>query len=150
MKVRLLGSGTSTGVPRIGNDWGQCDPAEPRNRRTRAKLCNDCRANGWRWCTIGKHVIRHDVYLRKRYACHACYLADDLRRRHIAAGRQPTPPAGYIPLAVAADRVGFCRTWLAACLKDGSWPVTGWQRCERGRWYVEDRAVYPLPKERAP
>lgn len=36
MKIRILGSGTSSGVPRIGNDWGRCDPAEPRNRRTRA------------------------------------------------------------------------------------------------------------------
>lgn len=36
MKFRLLGSGTSSGVPRIGNDWGACDPAEPKNRRTRA------------------------------------------------------------------------------------------------------------------
>ena len=35
MKIRILGSGTSSGVPRIGNDWGDCDPAEPRNRRTR-------------------------------------------------------------------------------------------------------------------
>ncbi len=35
MKLRILGSGTSSGVPRIGNDWGACDPAEPRNRRTR-------------------------------------------------------------------------------------------------------------------
>ncbi|KAK0340969.1 hypothetical protein LTR94_028329, partial [Friedmanniomyces endolithicus] len=34
--IRLLGSGTSSGVPRIGNDWGACDPAEPRNRRTRS------------------------------------------------------------------------------------------------------------------
>lgn len=38
MKVRILGSGTSSGVPRIGNDWGDCDPAEPRNRRTRSSL----------------------------------------------------------------------------------------------------------------
>jgi phosphoribosyl 1,2-cyclic phosphate phosphodiesterase len=38
MKLRLLGAGTSSGVPRIGNDWGACDPAEPRNRRTRASL----------------------------------------------------------------------------------------------------------------
>lgn len=38
MKIRLLGSGTSSGVPRIGNDWGSCDPAEPRNRRTRAAI----------------------------------------------------------------------------------------------------------------
>ena len=38
MKVRILGSGTSSGVPRIGNDWGACDPSEPRNRRTRAAI----------------------------------------------------------------------------------------------------------------
>ena len=38
MKVRILGSGTSSGVPRIGNDWGQCDATEPRNRRTRASI----------------------------------------------------------------------------------------------------------------
>jgi len=38
VKIRILGSGTSSGVPRIGNDWGDCDPAEPRNRRTRASV----------------------------------------------------------------------------------------------------------------
>lgn len=34
----MLGSGTSTGVPRIGNDWGECDPDEPRNRRSRVSI----------------------------------------------------------------------------------------------------------------
>jgi phosphoribosyl 1,2-cyclic phosphate phosphodiesterase len=38
VKVVLLGSGTSTGVPRIGNDWGDCDPNEPKNRRTRVSI----------------------------------------------------------------------------------------------------------------
>ena len=38
MKVRILGCGTSTGVPKIGNDWGLCDPAEPRNARLRTSL----------------------------------------------------------------------------------------------------------------
>ncbi len=38
MKLVVLGSGTSTGVPRIGNDWGDCDPEEPRNRRTRVAI----------------------------------------------------------------------------------------------------------------
>ncbi|OZA31255.1 MAG: MBL fold metallo-hydrolase, partial [Novosphingobium sp. 17-62-9] len=38
MKLTILGSGTSTGVPRIGNDWGDCDPTEPRNRRTRVSI----------------------------------------------------------------------------------------------------------------
>jgi len=38
VKVRILGCGTSTGVPRIGNDWGACDPAEPRNWRLRSSI----------------------------------------------------------------------------------------------------------------
>lgn len=32
----LLGSSVSSGVPAIGNDWGVCDPSEPKNRRNRA------------------------------------------------------------------------------------------------------------------
>ena len=38
MKVTVLGCGTSSGVPRIGPDWGACDPNDPRNRRRRAAL----------------------------------------------------------------------------------------------------------------
>jgi phosphoribosyl 1,2-cyclic phosphate phosphodiesterase len=38
MRVTILGCGTSSGVPRIGNDWGECDPAEPKNRRRRVSL----------------------------------------------------------------------------------------------------------------
>lgn len=41
MKLIVLGSGTSTGVPRIGvsgGDWGDCDPTEPRNRRSRVSI----------------------------------------------------------------------------------------------------------------
>ncbi len=38
MRVTVLGCGTSGGVPRIGNVWGVCDPAEPRNRRRRSSI----------------------------------------------------------------------------------------------------------------
>jgi phosphoribosyl 1,2-cyclic phosphate phosphodiesterase len=38
VKVRILGCGTSTGVPKIGNDWGLCDPNEPRNTRLRSSI----------------------------------------------------------------------------------------------------------------
>lgn len=41
MKLIMLGSGTSTGVPRldvVGGDWGLCDPDEPRNRRSRVSI----------------------------------------------------------------------------------------------------------------
>ena len=38
MRLTILGCGTSSGVPRIGGDWGACDPADARNRRTRASI----------------------------------------------------------------------------------------------------------------
>ncbi len=36
--LTILGCGSSGGVPRIGNDWGVCDPREPRNRRRRCSI----------------------------------------------------------------------------------------------------------------
>ena len=38
LKATILGCGTSGGVPRIGNEWGACDPANPKNRRRCALL----------------------------------------------------------------------------------------------------------------
>ncbi len=38
LQVRILGCGSSGGVPRVGNDWGVCDPSEPRNRRSRCSI----------------------------------------------------------------------------------------------------------------
>lgn len=38
MKVTILGCGSSGGVPRIGNDWGVCDPSNPKNRRRRCSI----------------------------------------------------------------------------------------------------------------
>ena len=33
-----VGCGPSWGVPRIGGEWGACDPANPRNRRRRVSI----------------------------------------------------------------------------------------------------------------
>ena len=43
LRVTVLGCGGSAGVPQIGGadgrgDWGACDPAEPRNRRSRSSI----------------------------------------------------------------------------------------------------------------
>lgn len=37
-KFTILGCGSSGGVPRLGNLWGNCDPNEPKNARLRCSL----------------------------------------------------------------------------------------------------------------
>ena len=89
----MLGSGTSTGVPRVGGpdgagDWGDCDPDEPRNRRTRVSILieshegkrllidtsTDCRAQ-----LLANRVDRIDgVFWTHDHADH-CHGIDDLR-----------------------------------------------------------------------
>ena len=38
LRFTILGCGSSGGVPRLGGHWGDCDPAEPRNRRRRCSM----------------------------------------------------------------------------------------------------------------
>ena len=38
LRFTILGCGSSPGVPRIGGDWGACDPENPKNRRLRCSL----------------------------------------------------------------------------------------------------------------
>jgi phosphoribosyl 1,2-cyclic phosphate phosphodiesterase len=40
-RLTLLGTGSSGGVPRIGNNWGACDPNNPKNRRRRCSALID-------------------------------------------------------------------------------------------------------------
>ncbi|HET7816500.1 MAG TPA: MBL fold metallo-hydrolase [Sphingomicrobium sp.] len=98
MRLRILGCGTSFGVPRIGNDWGACDPQEPRNRRTRSsilvesggkRLLVDCGPDLREQLlaadvgTLDAVVVTHD------HADH-CHGIDELRAVAQAMG-QPVP-----------------------------------------------------------
>jgi phosphoribosyl 1,2-cyclic phosphate phosphodiesterase len=38
LSFRILGCGSSGGVPRLGGIWGDCDPENPKNRRTRCSM----------------------------------------------------------------------------------------------------------------
>ena len=38
LRATILGCGSSGGVPRIGGEWGACDPLDPRNTRRRCSL----------------------------------------------------------------------------------------------------------------
>jgi phosphoribosyl 1,2-cyclic phosphate phosphodiesterase len=98
MKLRILGCGTSTGVPRIGNDWGQCDPSEPRNRRTRSAivlesagqhLLVDCGPDMRQQLLDADVADLAGVIVTHDHADH-CHGIDDLRQvaQHI---RSPVP-----------------------------------------------------------
>ena len=38
MKVTIMGSGSSSGIPALYEGWGACDPENPRNRRLRPSI----------------------------------------------------------------------------------------------------------------
>ncbi|RLL73035.1 MBL fold metallo-hydrolase [Paenirhodobacter hankyongi] len=38
MRFTILGCGSSGGVPRLGGIWGECNPENPKNRRTRCSM----------------------------------------------------------------------------------------------------------------
>jgi phosphoribosyl 1,2-cyclic phosphate phosphodiesterase len=47
LRFTILGCGSSPGTPRITGDWGRCDPANPKNRRTRcAAMAERIRPDG--------------------------------------------------------------------------------------------------------
>ena len=54
LEVTILGSGSSGGVPRADGNWGVCDPADPRNNRTRCSMMlrRPSEEGPERWTTI--------------------------------------------------------------------------------------------------
>lgn len=115
MRVRILGCGTSSGVPRIGNDWGACDPAEPKNRRRRVSILveegdtrilvdttPDLREQllDARVDTITALIWTHD------HADHV-HGIDDLRQLFHNAGAPVPGYARSMVLARLADRFGY-------------------------------------------
>jgi phosphoribosyl 1,2-cyclic phosphate phosphodiesterase len=38
LEITILGCGSSGGAPRADGNWGACDPAEPKNRRSRCSM----------------------------------------------------------------------------------------------------------------
>ena len=115
MKATILGCGTSSGVPRIGNDWGACDPADARNRRTRASILiehdgtrilvdtsPDLRAQ-----LLATNVVTLDAVIWTHDHADHCHGIDDLRQVFHAAGH---PVAGYAragTLASLQRRFGY-------------------------------------------
>lgn len=88
LKLTVLGCGTSSGVPRIGPDWGDCDPDEPRNRRTRASVLVESRTTrilvdtgpDLREQLIAAEITDIDAVLWTHDHADHCHGLDDLRQ----------------------------------------------------------------------
>ncbi|HZG08377.1 MAG TPA: MBL fold metallo-hydrolase [Allosphingosinicella sp.] len=95
MDVRILGCGTSSGVPRVGNDWGACDPDQPRNRRRRVSiLVRHERAQilvdtgpDLREQLLDADVSGVDAVIWTHDHADHCHGIDDLRQLYFARGR---------------------------------------------------------------
>lgn len=100
MKLRILGCGTSSGVPRVGNDWGACDPDEPRNRRRRVSIFMEHEGTrilvdtspDLREQLLDAHVADVDAVIWTHDHADHCHGIDDLRQLFHARG---APVPGY-------------------------------------------------------
>jgi phosphoribosyl 1,2-cyclic phosphate phosphodiesterase len=93
LEITILGCGSSGGVPRADGEWGDCDPAEPRNLRTRCSLLVRRRGEGaerettlvvdtspdLRLQTAGAGVKRLDAVLLSHDHADQVHGIDDLR-----------------------------------------------------------------------
>jgi phosphoribosyl 1,2-cyclic phosphate phosphodiesterase len=115
MKVRVLGCGTSSGVPRIGNDWGTCNPDEPKNRRRRVSILVEQgdthvlvdTSPDLREQLLDAGVAKLDAVVWTHDHADHCHGIDDLRQVfHFT--RRPVP--GYArsgTLATLRERFGY-------------------------------------------
>lgn len=100
LKLTILGSGTSSGVPRIGNDWGNCDPKNPRNRRTRVSILIESPTTrilvdtspDMRQQLLAAGVIDIDAILWTHDHADHCHGIDDVRQIY---HHRKAPVAGY-------------------------------------------------------
>lgn len=115
MKLRILGCGTSSGVPRIGGDWGACDPAEPRNRRSRVSILVETEqarvlvdtGPDLREQLLSAGVAAVDAVIWTHDHADHCHGIDDLRQVFHARGSAVPAFARKETLDVLRDRFGY-------------------------------------------
>lgn len=115
MKVRILGCGTSSGVPRVANDWGLCDPANPKNRRRRVSIIvehEDTRILVDTGPDLREQLLDADisdvtaVIWTHDHADH-CHGIDDLRQLYHARGEPVTGYARRETMEVLQQRFAY-------------------------------------------
>jgi len=115
VRLRILGCGTSSGVPRIGNDWGLCDPHEPRNRRSRVSILVECRGTrilvdtgpDMREQLLAADVSTLDAVIWTHDHADHCHGIDDLRQVFHAGGAPVRGLARTATLYALDARFGY-------------------------------------------
>ena len=111
LKLVILGCGTSSGVPRIGPDWGACDPLDPRNRRSRVSILVESDTTrllvdtspDMRAQLIAARVIQLDAVLWTHDHADHSHGIDDLRQVMHHRG-SPIPGYGHTETMAALRR----------------------------------------------
>ncbi|WP_156678742.1 MBL fold metallo-hydrolase [Sphingomonas profundi] len=113
IRAIILGSGTSSGVPRIGNDWGDCDPGDIRNRRRRASIVVETATTrllvdtspDMREQLLDAEIDAVDAVIWTHDHADHCHGLDDLRQLYHVRG---APVRGYAqPQTLAALEARF-------------------------------------------
>ena len=115
MKIRILGSGTSSGVPRIGGDWGECDPDEPKNNRTRASIVVESATTrilidtspDMRAQLLAADIATVDAVIWTHDHADHCHGIDDLRQIFHAIGGPVRGLARANTLASLSERFAY-------------------------------------------
>lgn len=121
LEARILGCGSSSGVPRVGlhgPDWGACDPLDPRNRRTRCSLL--VRVDGFNILIDTSPDLREQMLLAGDAQVHTVLYThdhadqthgiDDLRAIAYAMRRR-------MPVYADAETLGSLRTRFGYCFE---------------------------------
>ena len=111
----MLGCGGSGGVPQVGNRWGACDPANPRNRRRRSSILVEAEgvvvlvdtSPDLREQLIDAHVQRVDAVVYTHGHADHLHGIDDLRGLNRVM-KQPIPVwADRGTLGAIEERFGY-------------------------------------------
>ncbi|MFE1602288.1 MBL fold metallo-hydrolase [Methylobacterium sp. ID0610] len=121
LTLRILGCGSSGGVPRVGSGWGACDPAEPKNRRRRCSLLVERRGAAAEATTVlidtspdlreqllDAGVMRLDAVLFTHAHADHTHGIDDVRPLVIHMRRRIPVHADAATQALLRLRFGYC------------------------------------------
>jgi phosphoribosyl 1,2-cyclic phosphate phosphodiesterase len=120
-KAIILGCGSSGGVPRIGNDWGVCDPDNPKNRRSRCSLFLEVTSSDetsvsllidtapeLREQLIRNEISKVDAVLYTHSHADQCHGIDDLRVLAYRQQRRMPVYGSETSLDELRERFGYC------------------------------------------